>query len=83
MEEVRELVLEVKAAMLAALSILVLKGLDEAIVVMNNQVSLNPDGQKIQKDKDSVLERFQKHAGNNFDELVGGPEKEVNVLFIF
>jgi hypothetical protein len=80
MEEVRELVLEVKAAMLAALSILVLKGLDEAIVVMNNQVSLNPDGQKIQKDKDSVLERFQKHAGNNFDELVGGPEKEVNVL---
>ena len=80
MEEVRELVSEIKAAMLAALSTLVLKGLDEAIVVMNNQVSLNPDGQKIQKDKESVVERFRKQAGDNFDELVGGAEKEVNVL---
>lgn len=80
MNESKDLILQIKEAMLTALSGLVASGLDEANLVMNNQASLSRDGQKINQDKTAIVERFQKHAAKNFDELVGTVEKSVNVL---
>ena len=51
MAKAKEIVEEVKIAVIKALAEPVLDGLEEAILAMNNQVSLSVEGPKLHKEK--------------------------------
>ncbi|NKB35272.1 MAG: DUF1631 family protein [Pseudomonadales bacterium] len=77
-EEAKNIVNKVKEAMTAALSALVLDGLETAIKSMNNQVSLSNDGRKLHGEKGSVVKQFASNVGKNFDDLVGEAKTELS-----